>query len=107
MLKKKYVKSRNVYKVTFELPVAELPEEVEVERLDLLGDFNQWDPDATPMNYSKHKKAYHAMVELDPGGSYQFRYYLNRAQWLNEWHADGYATNEYGGDNCVVTTPVP
>jgi hypothetical protein len=40
MLKKRYIKSRNVWKVTFELPEAELPEGIEAESVHLVGEFN-------------------------------------------------------------------
>ena len=104
MLKKKYVKSRNIYKVTFELPKEELPEDVVVENVHLVGEFNKWDAAATPMSYSKNKKAYHALVELEPETAYEFRYVINGDHWYNEWHADDYTPNYIDGDNCVVLT---
>jgi 1,4-alpha-glucan branching enzyme len=104
MLKKRYVKSRKVCKVRFELPKAELPEGVEAETVHLVGDFNGWDTTASPMPPNS-KKVYRIELELEPGCEYQFRYLINGEQWCNDWHADAYVPNESGTDNCVVVTP--
>ena len=104
MLKKRYVKSRKVWKVTFELPKAELPEGIEVESVHVVGDFNGWDHGATPMKRGK-RGVFQATVELNPGREYQFRYLVNGEFWYNEWHADAYVPTGLGEDNCVVVTP--
>jgi hypothetical protein len=105
MLTKKYVKSRNLYKVNFELPLDELPEGLEVHSVQLAGEFNDWDESATPLTFSTKKKAYWTTVDLPPATTYQFRYLLNGDTWYNDWAADGYAPGEFGEDNCIVTTP--
>jgi hypothetical protein len=106
MLKKQYVKSRKVYKVTFSVPKSQYPEGVEIQSLHLVGDFNDWDRSATPMEPTS-KGLYRATLELEPGSDYHFRYFLNGEQWLNEWDADGYIKNEFGEDNCVLHLPLP
>lgn len=105
MLSKQYVKSRNVCKVTFQLPLDELPEGLEVHSVRLLGDFNDWDKSATPLTLSKKKKAYTVTVELEPGQEYEFRYVINGNIWYNDWAADAYVPGDYGQDNGVVMTP--
>ncbi len=105
MLTKQYVKSRDICKVTFVLPLDELPEGVDVHDVRVAGDFNEWDTSATPMKLSKKKKAYTATVELEPGSEYEFRYVLNGDIWYNDWAADAYAPGGIGDDNCVVLTP--
>ena len=105
MIIKKYIKSRQVAKVTFELPRTEIPEGVEVESAHLVGEFNDWDPTVTAMKYSRKKEAFWVAVDLEPGREYQFRYLLNGEQWCNEWDADAYVQNSFGEDNCVVVTP--
>jgi len=104
MLKKQYVKSRKIWKVTFELPKDELPEGLSVERVYLAGEFNDWDPVATPMRRGKGG-AFRVMVELEPGRAYEFRYLVNGEHWCNDWHADAYAPSGLGEDNCVVVVP--
>jgi hypothetical protein len=46
-----------------------------------------------------------ATIELDPGQSYQYRYLINGTEWHNDWQADRYEPNQYGGDNSVIVTP--
>jgi 1,4-alpha-glucan branching enzyme len=104
MLKKRYVKSRQVAKVTFEFAKDEWPEDIRVESVFLVGDFNGWDISATPMSRGGGS-AFRATMELEPGRVYQFRYLINGEQWYNEWHADRYVPNPFGSQNCVVETP--
>jgi hypothetical protein len=104
MLKKRYVKSRKVWKVTFELPQAELPEGVEVDSVHLVGEFNDWAHTARPMKRSK-KGVFRAALELEPGREYAFRYLINGEHWHNDWQADAYVPTGLGADNCVVVTP--
>lgn len=104
MIKKQYVKSRKVSKVTFSIPKSELPTNIEVENISLVGDFNNWDPTQTPMKKNA-KKEYRATLDLEPGREYHFRYMINGKIWSNDWHADAYVPNDYGEDNCVVLTP--
>ena len=103
MLKKKYIKSRQVCQITFELPAAQIPEGIEAESVHLVGDFNDWNLTSTPMKRNK-KKAYRVALDLDPGQTYQFRYLVNGEHWINDWQADDYVASDFGKDNCVVVT---
>ncbi len=104
MLTKQYVKSRDVCKITFVLPLDELPEGLDVHDVRLAGEFNAWDESTAPMKLNKKKKAYAVTVELEPGREYQFRYVLNGDIWYNDWAADAYVPSEFGQDNSVVVT---
>ena len=104
MLKKTYVKTRKVWKVDFELPKEECPQGVKTNHVNLAGDFNHWKHTATPMEL--HKNTYIASLELDPGHEYQFRYLINGKVWCNDWHADAYVPNSFGGENCVADLPL-
>lgn len=104
MLTKTYVKSRKVSKVTFELDEGQIPEGVQVESVALVGDFNDWDPGANPMDYLK-RGAFKTSVDLEPGKRYQFRYLINGEVWVNDWEADDYVPSGEGSENCVVATP--
>jgi 1,4-alpha-glucan branching enzyme len=101
MLKKRYIKSRQVWKVTFEVPAEQLPEGQRPEQVNLVGEFNNWDTKATPMKRGKGR-AYRAMIELEPGREYQFRYLVDGERWCNDWQADAYVPNQLGADNCVA-----
>ncbi len=103
MLKKKYIKSRHVFKVTFELAERELPGDLEVDSVQLLGDFNNWEPGATPMKSLK-RGAYQASLELAPEQEYQFRYLVNGMHWYNDSQADAYIPSGFGPENSVLST---
>ena len=104
MLHKKYVKSRDVVRVTFDLPVDQLPRTLIVKSITLAGEFNDWDRDATPLTFSKKANAYRVRLDLAPEQTFQFRYLLNSKIWYNDWAADDYLPNWIDGDNCVVST---
>lgn len=105
MLKKQFVKSREVTKVTFELARKEIPNDISADSVHLVGEFNDWDQSETPMTYSKNKKAFWVAVDLEPGRRYQFRYLVNGGYWCNDWEADEYVPGAFGQDNSVVETP--
>lgn len=96
MLKKKYLKSKEVCKVTFYTPV-----ELEAEDVQLVGDFNQWNESATPMEALKDGR-FKVTVDLQKDSQYQFRYLVNGSEWHNDWDADEYIPNPFSGDNSVV-----
>lgn len=98
MLKKQYLKTKPVCKVTFSLPA-----QVQGETVYLVGDFNDWNETATPMKRNKDG-SFSATLELPTEQEYQFRYLVNSAEWHNDWEADKYVPNPYSGDNSVVTT---
>lgn len=104
MLKQKYVKSRKVCKITFEIPTTELPSEVTPEEVCVVGDFNDWNAEATPMKRIKSTGAFKAEVDLEPEKSYEFRYLVNTDFWLNDPEATGYVPNEFGTKNSVIET---
>lgn len=94
-LKKTYVKSKNVCKVTFSLP------EKEANEAYIVGDFNAWQEQATPMK--KGKGGFSATLELEPGREYQFRYLLDGSKWANDDAADGYyPTPFHDAENSVI-----
>ncbi len=95
MLTKRYLKSRPVCKVKFTLPEA-----IMAHTAFLVGDFNDWDMRAMPMK--KVGRQFTLTIELLPGREYQFRYLVNGAEWYNDWNADRYKPNPFGGDNSVV-----
>lgn len=74
------------------------------ERADLLGDFNDW----TPQPMERRDGTFVTTVELSPGRTYRFRYLLDGERWENDWAADAYVPNEYGGDDSLIdlTNPV-
>src|SRR5688572_28366038 len=95
MLKKKFLKTK--CKVEFLLP-DQLA--ADANSAYLVGDFNNWDESATPME--KKGKSFKATLDLPLDGEYQFRYLVNGSEWHNDWHADRYVPNPFSCDNSVV-----
>jgi 1,4-alpha-glucan branching enzyme len=64
----------------------------------LVGDFNGWSTDATPME--RGDDSFEVTIELAPG-EYRYRYLLDGERWENDWNADEYSPNQFGGDDSV------
>ncbi|MBA4410354.1 MAG: isoamylase early set domain-containing protein [Bacteroidota bacterium] len=99
-LKKQFLKSKPVCKVSFRLDAVDAPE---AKTVQLLGDFNNWDKSSEPMTALKTKD-FTATLELETGKDYQFRYLINGSVWKNEPQADYFVTNSFGEENSVVST---
>lgn len=98
-LKKKFLKSKPVCKVTFRLP-AEAAETA--ENVVLVGDFNEWNPENGYEMKQLKNGSFKTTIDLETGKEYQFRYLIDNSTWENDWEADKYVANEYGEDNSVV-----
>lgn len=98
-LKKQYVKSRQLFKVTFSIP-GEAVEDAQTVALS--GDFNKWSTSADLMKRQKDG-SFSISLYLEPGRAYQFRYLIDNARWENDWEADSYIPHSYGdGDNSLL-----
>jgi 1,4-alpha-glucan branching enzyme len=93
MLKKRYFKSKDEYEVTFELPS-------EAQEAMLVCEANGWEPVAM----KKSKGAFTVKMRIPANGRYQYRYLIDKSEWVNDSAADGYEANEYGTHNSVVET---
>jgi len=65
------------------------------------GEWNGWSAGADVM----HRDAdggFSVTVELDAGRAYRFRYLLDGQRWDNDWAADAYVANDFGGEDSVV-----
>lgn len=100
MLKKKFLKTK--CKVEFSIPdsIAD-----DIVKVNLVGDFNNWDQYATPME--KRGNVYTVTLDLELRREHQFRYLVNGVTWHNDPEADHYVANPYNGENSVVTTYPP
>lgn len=105
MLKKTVHKTKETCKVTFELEKAvEKQLGKRITRVALVGDFNNWDNNATLMKKVKGG-SWRVHINLKKGQEYQFRYLINNKIWENDWQADKYVANNVDGDNSVVVVP--
>ena len=99
MIKKQFLKSKPVCKATFTFPAEAAPE---AKSVALVGDFNNWNTEKA-VNMKKQKDVFKAVVELETGKEYQFRYLIDGQAWENDWEADAYVSTPFGVDNSVVS----
>ena len=85
-LKKQFLKSKPVCKVTFTLP-ADLADGA--KKASVMGDFNNWDPKETTMRKLKNG-SFTKTVDLEVGKEYQFRYLVDGKKWINDTEADSF-----------------
>ncbi|MFQ5575755.1 MAG: isoamylase early set domain-containing protein [Anaerolineae bacterium] len=104
MLNKRFFKTKDTCRVTFELP-QELETELgeRIHQVAVVGEFNNWSQQADLMKKARGG-TWKTQLELETGREYQFRYLVNGAEWCNEWQADKYVPNNIDGDNSVVVT---
>ncbi len=95
MLKREILKKEGQVKVTFVIP-----HNPEQPRVWVVGDFNGWDPTATPL-VKRANNTRSASVALKPG-RYAFRYYTADGEWFNDADADAFEVNEHGTHNAIV-----
>jgi len=65
------------------------------------GEWNGWSADASVMQRDA-EGGFSVTVDLDAGRAYRFRYLLDGQRWENDWAADAYVRNDFGGDDSVV-----
>ena len=97
MLKKSYTKTGKKCRVTFKLP-----SQVAAESVQLLGEFNSWDYNVSPMKKLKNGD-FSTTLSLISGKTYRFRYLIDENKWENDWEPDGYIPNQFGTDDSIVT----
>lgn len=97
MIEKKFTPKRTICKVTFRLP-----EEWAKNTVHVVGDFNEWDTDANPLEAKNG--AWEATLRLEPNSEYRFRYLLDGENWANDDAADAYVENPYGSQDSVLIT---
>lgn len=102
MIQKTYVviDGRPMCRVTLSLP-----QSMWADAVSLVGDFNQWQRQATPLS-RLHDGDWAVTVDLEVGRAYQMRYLVDDTRWLNDPGADAYVSNPFGSDNFVVVTDV-
>jgi 1,4-alpha-glucan branching enzyme len=99
-IKKKFLKTRPVCKVTFRVAKDDAPN---AKSIHLAGDFNGWDKWGTPMKRLKGG-SFRLTLDFSTGKDYQFRYLIDGQTWLNDPQADGYVSSGFqDSDNFVVS----
>jgi 1,4-alpha-glucan branching enzyme len=94
-ISKQFLKTKPVCKVTFTVPAEEANE------VKVVGSFNDWSADATPLKKLKNGN-FKGTVDLAKDQSYEFRYVID-GQYVNDEQADGYVWNDFAAaDNGVL-----
>ena len=97
-LKKQYLKSDNICKVTFRLP-REATNGAQV--VTIVGDFNDWNPTKSRMKKLKNGD-FTLTLPLACNREYRFRYLIDSGRWENDWCAEKYVPNTFGTEDSVV-----
>ena len=97
-LKKQYVKSNNICKVTFRLPKDAAHN---ADMVTIVGDFNNWNLTENRMKQLKNGD-FTLTLDLPCSREYRFRYLIDANRWENDWFADKYLPNNFGADDSVV-----
>ena len=87
--------------------VFEIPSTIWADRVNLVGDFNNWDRESLPLRQDRQGN-WQVQMELDAGREYRFRYLFDDASWAYDWYADKSVTDSGGGyDSIVIAEPPP
>ncbi|NPD44640.1 MULTISPECIES: isoamylase early set domain-containing protein [unclassified Lentimicrobium] len=99
-LKKQYLKSKPICKVTFSMDKEAV---AGASQVDLLGEFNSWNmADAISMKKLKNG-TFKVTVDLPTGSEFQYKYLLDGEKWIADDSADKYVNSGLGAEeNAVV-----
>lgn len=96
-IKKQFLKSKPICKVTFTVSAEE------ANKVAVVGNFNEWNEKSTPLKKLKNG-SFKGTIDLESGKSHEFRYLVD-GNYINEQEADGYAWSDYAGaENSILTT---
>ncbi len=99
-IKKQFLKSKPVCKVSFKLNAKDA---IGAKTVQIVGEFNNWDQSTTLMNELKSGD-FTQTLNLEQNKNYQFRYLIDGVKWSNEVEADSKTGNEFDEFNDVIST---
>lgn len=95
-IKKQFLKSKPVCKVTFTVPAEE------AKSVAVVGSFNEWNVEAMPLKKLKNG-SFKGTLDLEAGNSYEFKYVVD-GEYVNEDAADSFAWSDFAGaENSVLS----
>lgn len=89
-IKKQFVKSKPVCKVTFSIPAKE------AVNVSVIGDFNNWNIEEGALSKLKNG-TFKGVFDLQKDSSYEFKYVIDGA-FVNEPEADSFQWNDFAGN---------
>ena len=94
-IKKQYLKSKPVCKVTFSI------EAKDAKKVTVAGDWNKWSVKSTPLKKLKNG-TFKGTVDLPSDKSYEFKYVVD-GNYVNDNQADEYVWNDFAAsENGVI-----
>ncbi len=94
-IKKQYLKSKPICKVTFTVPAKE------AKKVVVIGSFNNWNTNASKLRKLKNG-TFKGTIDLPKDENYEFRYLVD-SEYKNDDQADSYIWNNYAGaENAVL-----
>lgn len=94
-IKKQFIKSKPVCKVTFTVDAKE------ATTASVVGDFNNWNPSEGELVKLKNG-SFKGVFDLNKDASYEFKYFID-GTYINEEQADSFKYNEFSGtENSVL-----
>ena len=94
MIQKTYFKTKDYCKVKFSFA----PENAET--VEVLGLNSDWE-NAIILK-KKKDGTFSTEISLPKDSQHQFKYLVNKTEWVNDTEADEQLVNEYGGTNSVI-----
>ena len=88
-IKKQYLKSKPICKVTFTVPAKG------AKKVAVVGDFNKWNPKSGQLKKLKNG-SFKGVIDLKKGKRYEFKYLVDDT-FVNEEKADGFVFNNFAG----------
>ena len=94
-IKKQFLKSKPVCKVTFSLPAED------AKKVSVVGSFNNWNAKKAPLKKLKNG-TFKGTLDLESGASHEFKYVVDGV-YVNDEAADAYAWNDFAGaENGII-----
>ena len=95
-IKKQYLKTKPLCKVTFSVTAKE------AEAVSVVGNFNEWNTKATSLKKLKNG-TFKGTIDLEKDNEYEFRYVVD-GTYTNDEQADSYKWNAYAAaENGVLS----
>ena len=95
-IKKQYLKSKPICKVTFTVPAEE------AKKVAVVGDFNNWKANKASSLTKQKNGNFKGTLDLPKEGTFEFKYIVD-GNYINEPEADRYQWNDFaGGENAVL-----
>ncbi len=94
MIQKNYLKTKDLCKVKFSFK----PEQAET--VEVLGLNSDWENSVIMSR--KKDGTFSCDVSLPKNSRHEFRYLVDKTEWLNDPEADGELANEFGSSNSVL-----